>query len=144
MLCLLQKRRQHLEGENAAEQRQLVADFLTQVRRRKQESLDELTKQLDVIDTDLSSLLTSCSSTSDGSSLVIGALRVGETSAVVPNAADEIDTASNNGISDNNESRNILATEESANSRPLTTIASRRKMIHQHFDELEQCYFTEP
>ncbi|KAK2152353.1 hypothetical protein LSH36_330g00012, partial [Paralvinella palmiformis] len=53
LLDLLTRRKEQLEAECKAVQHQMLKDFLLQIRKKKQEQLDQLSKELHLIDSDL-------------------------------------------------------------------------------------------
>ncbi|VDI54500.1 E3 ubiquitin-protein ligase RFWD2, partial [Mytilus galloprovincialis] len=112
LLEILQTKKQKLEADNQLSQHMILKDFLHNVRQKKQEQLDQLQKELSLIDEDLSKV----------------------EDHLVPNG---FDVATDNGSQDGfNGSKN--AGKPFFN----TTHAARRKKVDQHYEDLEQCYFN--
>ncbi|GAB1607033.1 E3 ubiquitin-protein ligase COP1-like [Argonauta hians] len=130
-LEILMNKKFQLEADCKRIELYLLKDFLSQVRQKKQELLDQLNKDLKIIDNDsmkvekaLSDIKQQpCYQSSSSSSSSKFELAVPSTS----------DSRSQEGF---NGSRNI------EKHYLQTTMASRRKKVSQHFEDLEQCYFT--
>ncbi|CAC5398687.1 E3 ubiquitin-protein ligase COP1-like [Mytilus californianus] len=126
LLEILQTKKQKLEADNQLSQHMILKDFLHNVRQKKQEQLDQLQKELSLIDEDLSKVEVMISETKRKFSSFSDHL--------VPNG---FDVATDNGSQDGfNGSKNA--------GKPFfnTTHAARRKKVDQHYEDLEQCYFT--
>ncbi|XP_065308129.1 E3 ubiquitin-protein ligase COP1-like isoform X2 [Dermacentor albipictus] len=129
MLDVLSKKKQQLEADCKAAQAQLLREFLQQVRKHKQEQMHQLTSELSFIDQDLKRVEES-SKSPDNCWLVDPAscLAGGDASSTV-NASTMQDGF--NGSKHGSKSQWVQ-----------TTLASRRKRVHLHFDDLEDCYLT--
>ncbi|CAG2236512.1 E3 ubiquitin-protein ligase COP1-like [Mytilus edulis] len=126
LLEILQTKKQKLEADNQLSQHMILKDFLHNVRQKKQEQLDQLQKELSLIDEDLSKVEVMISETKRKFSSFSDHL--------VPNG---FDVATDNGSQDGfNGSKNA--------GKPFfnTTHAARRKKVDQHYEDLEQCYFN--
>ncbi|XP_063424703.1 E3 ubiquitin-protein ligase COP1-like [Mytilus trossulus] len=126
LLEILQTKKQKLEADNQLSQHMILKDFLHNVRQKKQEQLDQLQKELSLIDEDLSKVEVMISETKRKFSSFADHL--------VPNG---FDVATDNGSQDGfNGSKNA--------GKPFfnTTHAARRKKVDQHYEDLEQCYFN--
>ncbi|XP_076091415.1 E3 ubiquitin-protein ligase COP1-like [Mytilus galloprovincialis] len=126
LLEILQTKKQKLEADTQLSQHMILKDFLHNVRQKKQEQLDQLQKELSLIDEDLSKVEVMISETKRKFSSFSDHL--------VPNG---FDVATDNGSQDGfNGSKNA--------GKPFfnTTHAARRKKVDQHYEDLEQCYFN--
>lgn len=129
MLDVLSQKKQQLEADCKAAQAQLLREFLQQVRKHKQEQMHQLTTELSFIDQDLKRV---------------------EGSSKSPDNCWLVDPASCLSGGDAASSGNASAMQDGFNgskhgSKPQwvqTTLASRRKRVHLHFDDLEDCYLT--
>uniref|UniRef100_A0A131YQH5 E3 ubiquitin-protein ligase RFWD2 n=1 Tax=Rhipicephalus appendiculatus TaxID=34631 RepID=A0A131YQH5_RHIAP len=130
MLDVLSQKKQQLEADCKAAQAQLLREFLQQVRKHKQEQMHQLTTELSFIDQDLKRV---------------------EESSKSPDNCWLVDPASClAGGGDTASSANASTMQDGFNgskhgSKPQwvqTTLASRRKRVHLHFDDLEDCYLT--
>lgn len=126
MLDVLSKKKQQLEADCKAAQAQLLREFLQQVRKHKQEQMHQLTSELSFIDQDLKRV---------------------EESSKSPDNCWLVDPAS---CLAGGDAANASTMQDGFNgskhgSKPQwvqTTLASRRKRVHLHFDDLEDCYLT--
>ncbi|XP_054918924.1 E3 ubiquitin-protein ligase COP1-like isoform X5 [Dermacentor andersoni] len=129
MLDVLSKKKQQLEADCKAAQAQLLREFLQQVRKHKQEQMHQLTSELSFIDQDLKRV---------------------EESSKSPDNCWLVDPASCLAGGDAASTANASTMQDGFNgskhgSKPQwvqTTLASRRKRVHLHFDDLEDCYLT--
>ncbi|KAL3195066.1 hypothetical protein MRX96_016018 [Rhipicephalus microplus] len=129
MLDVLSQKKHQLEADCKAAQAQLLREFLQQVRKHKQEQMHQLTTELSFIDEDLK--------------------RVEENSKS-PDNCWLVDPTSCLAGGDSASSANASIMQDGFNgskhgSKPQwvqTTLASRRKRVHLHFDDLEDCYLT--
>ncbi|KAL1485828.1 hypothetical protein MTO96_031735 [Rhipicephalus appendiculatus] len=129
MLDVLSQKKQQLEADCKAAQAQLLREFLQQVRKHKQEQMHQLTTELSFIDQDLKRV---------------------EESSKSPDNCWLVDPASCLAGGDTASSANASTMQDGFNgskhgSKPQwvqTTLASRRKRVHLHFDDLEDCYLT--
>ncbi|XP_037519267.1 E3 ubiquitin-protein ligase COP1 isoform X3 [Rhipicephalus sanguineus] len=129
MLDVLSQKKQQLEADCKAAQAQLLREFLQQVRKHKQEQMHQLTTELSFIDQDLKRV---------------------EESSKSPDNCWLVDPASCLAGGDTASSANANTMQDGFNgskhgSKPQwvqTTLASRRKRVHLHFDDLEDCYLT--
>ncbi|XP_075550255.1 E3 ubiquitin-protein ligase COP1-like isoform X1 [Dermacentor variabilis] len=129
MLDVLSKKKQQLEADCKAAQAQLLREFLQQVRKHKQEQMHQLTSELSFIDQDLKRV---------------------EESSKSPDNCWLVDPASCLAGGDATSTANSSTMQDGFNgskhgSKPQwvqTTLASRRKRVHLHFDDLEDCYLT--
>uniref|UniRef100_A0A131XC23 Putative ubiquitin ligase cop1 n=1 Tax=Hyalomma excavatum TaxID=257692 RepID=A0A131XC23_9ACAR len=129
MLDVLSQKKQQLEADCKAAQAQLLREFLQQVRKHKQEQMHQLTTELSFIDQDLKRV---------------------EGSSKSPDSCWLVDPASCLSGGDAASSGNTSTMQDGFNgskhgSKPQwvqTTLASRRKRVHLHFDDLEDCYLT--
>ncbi|XP_069120571.1 E3 ubiquitin-protein ligase COP1-like [Argopecten irradians] len=129
LLSLLHHKKQLLEADGTLAQNLILKEFLQQIRVKKQEHIDQLTRELAVIDEDTKKVETMISEHRRKYPFTPDHL--------VPNGFDpSISTSSDMGSQEGfNGSKN-------AGKWLNTTMAARKKKVSQHFDDLEQCYFS--
>lgn len=126
LLEILQSKKQKLEADNQLSHNLILKDFLEQVKQKKQEQLDQLQKEMSLIDEDLSKVEVIISEAKRRYSSFSDHL--------VPNGFDiATDCGSQDGF---NGSKNMMKPFSSS------TSAARKKKVNQHYEDLEQCYFT--
>lgn len=164
LLEVLTLKKQMLEADSQAIQHELLKDFLSQVKRHKQEQLDQLTREVKLIDEDMKRVSEMIASHNRQYSkpapltLLPGAERLmaGEVDHAVPTTP----TAKNAPVAVGSDMEPSTSHDESCDQTEgaqdgfngsqhgakhlwcSTSLASRRKRIHQHFDDLERCYFS--
>uniref|UniRef100_A0A8C5PYE8 COP1 E3 ubiquitin ligase n=1 Tax=Leptobrachium leishanense TaxID=445787 RepID=A0A8C5PYE8_9ANUR len=133
MLQLLVQKKRQLEAESHAAQLQILMEFLKVARRNKREQLEQIQKELSVLEEDIK--------------------RVEEMSGLYsPRSEDstvpqfEAPSPSHSSIIDSTEysqppgfSGNVQTKKQPWYNN---TLASRRKRLTAHFEDLEQCYFS--
>ncbi|XP_033731895.1 E3 ubiquitin-protein ligase COP1-like [Pecten maximus] len=129
LLSLLHHKKQLLEADGTLAQNLILKEFLQQIHVKKQEHIDQLTRELAVIDEDTKKV-----------EMMISEHRRKypfTPDHLVPNGFDpSISTSSDMGSQEGfNGSKN-------AGKWLSTTMAARKKKVSQHFDDLEQCYFS--
>uniref|UniRef100_A0A4W5L7N9 COP1 E3 ubiquitin ligase n=1 Tax=Hucho hucho TaxID=62062 RepID=A0A4W5L7N9_9TELE len=116
MLELLVQKKKQLEAESQAAQRQILMEFLKEARRNKREQLEQLQKELNFLEEDIK--------------------RVEEMSGLYSPMSDM----------DHNLDSTVPNFEAPSPGKRQTwynsTLASRRKRLTAHFEDLEQCYFS--
>ncbi|XP_045204825.1 E3 ubiquitin-protein ligase COP1-like [Mercenaria mercenaria] len=130
LLELLHSKKQQLEDDGRLAQNTVLKEFLVQVRERKQEQLDQLTREISIIDEDVRTIED----------------RINEhrqkypylPDHSVPNSFDPTVASGSSMISQDG----FNGSKNSGKSWLQTSVASRRKKVNQHFDDLQQCYFS--
>ncbi|XP_013407329.1 E3 ubiquitin-protein ligase RFWD2 [Lingula anatina] len=148
MLELLTQKKQRLESDSKIAQNQILKDFLQQLRQRKQEQLDRLTREVHIIDEDYSRVETALKEykkkypftplSPESSTLVNG---LDQPLSAEPHCSS---TSSSSGVSVGSSSQEGFngSRHDGGKQWLQTTMASRRKKVSQHFDDLQQCYFS--
>ncbi|KAG8555394.1 hypothetical protein GDO81_017691 [Engystomops pustulosus] len=133
MLQLLVQKKRQLEAESHAAQVQILMEFLKVARRNKREQLEQIQKELSVVEEDIK--------------------RVEELSGLYsPRSEDstvpqfEAPSPSHSSIIDSTEYSQPPAFSGSSQTKKQpwynSMLASRRKRLTAHFEDLEQCYFS--
>ena len=146
LLDALHRKKESLEADSKAAQLEILKDFLLQLKRRKQQELDRLMEEVRYLDDDLSHV----ESKIDAHSTEYQNLLQNH---VVPTTPTIVPIPSTGGtcfpLDDTTEQEDISAigfnTTRHANFRhgwSTASLASRRKKVYQHFDDLETCYFN--
>uniref|UniRef100_A0A8D0BS76 COP1 E3 ubiquitin ligase n=1 Tax=Salvator merianae TaxID=96440 RepID=A0A8D0BS76_SALMN len=130
MLELLVQKKKQLEAESHAAQLQILMEFLKVARRNKREQLEQIQKELSVLEEDIKRV----EEMSGLYSPVSEDSTVPQFEAPSPSHSSIIDSTEYPGFSGNSQ----------AKKQPWynSTLASRRKRLTAHFDDLEQCYFS--
>ncbi|KAM7162167.1 E3 ubiquitin-protein ligase COP1 isoform 2-T2 [Macrochelys suwanniensis] len=133
MLELLVQKKKQLEAESHAAQLQILMEFLKVARRNKREQLEQIQKELSVLEEDIK--------------------RVEEMSGLYSPVSEdstvpqfEAPSPSNSNIIDSTEYSQPPGFSGSSQTKKQpwynSTLASRRKRLTAHFEDLEQCYFS--
>ncbi|KAM4727921.1 E3 ubiquitin-protein ligase COP1 isoform 1-T1 [Anableps anableps] len=134
MLELLVQKKKQLEAESQAAQRQILMEFLKEARRNKREQLDQLQKELNFLEEDIKRV-------EEISGLCSPMM---EAECTVPNV--EAPSPASSSIiepADYNQTPGFGATTPVKRQTWYnSTLASRRKRLTAHFEDLEQCYFS--
>ncbi|XP_048353457.1 E3 ubiquitin-protein ligase COP1 isoform X2 [Sphaerodactylus townsendi] len=133
MLELLVQKKKQLEAESHAAQLQILMEFLKVARRNKREQLEQIQKELSVLEEDIKRV-------EDMSGLYSP---VSEDSTV---PQFEAPSPSHSSIIDSTEYNQTPGFSGSSQTKKQpwynSTLASRRKRLTAHFEDLEQCYFS--
>uniref|UniRef100_A0A4W5L5U4 COP1 E3 ubiquitin ligase n=1 Tax=Hucho hucho TaxID=62062 RepID=A0A4W5L5U4_9TELE len=139
MLELLVQKKKQLEAESQAAQRQILMEFLKEARRNKREQLEQLQKELNFLEEDIK--------------------RVEEMSGLYSPMSDmdhNLDSTVPNFEAPSPAPSSLIDSTEYVSQPPgfggtsqgkrqtwyNSTLASRRKRLTAHFEDLEQCYFS--
>ncbi|XP_070602805.1 E3 ubiquitin-protein ligase COP1 isoform X2 [Erythrolamprus reginae] len=133
MLELLVQKKKQLEAESHAAQLQILMEFLKVARRNKREQLEQIQKELSVLEEDIK--------------------RVEEMSGLYSPVSEdstvpqfEAPSPSHSSIIDSTEYSQPSGFSGSSQTKKQpwynSTLASRRKRLTAHFEDLEQCYFS--
>ncbi|KAL4673693.1 hypothetical protein H8959_017627, partial [Pygathrix nigripes] len=133
MLELLVQKKKQLEAESHAAQLQILMEFLKVARRNKREQLEQIQKELSVLEEDIK--------------------RVEEMSGLYSPVSEdstvpqfEAPSPSHSSIIDSTEYSQPPGFSASSQTKKQpwynSTLASRRKRLTAHFEDLEQCYFS--
>ncbi|XP_062336984.1 E3 ubiquitin-protein ligase COP1 [Osmerus eperlanus] len=134
MLELLVQKKKQLEAESQAAQRQILMEFLKEARRNKREQLEQLQKELNFLEEDIKRV-------EEMSGLYSPVMDLDST---VPNV--EAPPPAPSSIIDSTEYNQPPGFGGAVQGKRQTwynsTLASRRKRLTAHFEDLEQCYFS--
>uniref|UniRef100_H3DJR7 COP1 E3 ubiquitin ligase n=1 Tax=Tetraodon nigroviridis TaxID=99883 RepID=H3DJR7_TETNG len=135
MLELLIQKKKQLEAESQAAQRQILMEFLKEARRNKKEQLEQLQKELNFLEDDIKRV-----------EEMSGLYSPMEAECTVPNVEAPSPAASCSSIidpPDYNQPPGFGGTNQGKRQTWYnSTLASRRKRLTAHFEDLEQCYFS--
>ncbi|XP_024129327.1 E3 ubiquitin-protein ligase COP1 isoform X2 [Oryzias melastigma] len=136
MLELLIQKKKQLEAESQAAQRQILMEFLKEARKNKKEQLDQLQKELNFLEEDIKRV-------EEMSGLHSPVM---EAECTVPNVEAPSPGPSCSSIIEPADYTQPPGFGGSTQGKRQTwynsTLASRRKRLTAHFDDLEQCYFS--
>eukprot|EP00064_Thunnus_orientalis_P002455 superscaffoldBa00000181_g2462 len=136
MLELLVQKKKQLEAESQAAQRQILMEFLKEARRNKREQLEQLQKELNFLEEDIKRV-------EEMSGLYSPMM---EAECTVPNVEAPSPAPSCSSIMEPPDYSQPPGFGGTAQGKRQTwynsTLASRRKRLTAHFDDLEQCYFS--
>ncbi|XP_067894108.1 E3 ubiquitin-protein ligase COP1 isoform X2 [Heterodontus francisci] len=144
MLELIIQKKQQLEAESQAAQLQILMEFLQEAKRNKKEQLDQLQKELNVLEEDIKRVEGLIFNETTGLySPVSESTHVPNLDSTVPQF--EAPSPSHS-IIDSTEYSQPPGFSGSSQGKRQTwynnTLASRRKRLTAHFEDLEQCYFS--
>lgn len=136
MLELLVQKKKQLEAESQAAQRQILMEFLKEARRNKREQLEQLQKELNFLEDDIKRV-------EEMSGLYSPMM---EAECTVPNVEAPSPAPSCSSIiepPDYSQPPGFGGTTQGKRQTWYnSTLASRRKRLTAHFEDLEQCYFS--
>ncbi|XP_028988017.1 E3 ubiquitin-protein ligase COP1 [Betta splendens] len=134
MLELLVQKKKQLEAESQAAQRQILMEFLKEARRNKREQLEQLQKELNCLEEDIKRV-------EEMSGLYSPVM---EAECTVPNV--ETPSPAHSCMIETPDYSHPPGFGGAAQGKRQTwynsTLASRRKRLMAHFEDLEQCYFS--
>ncbi|XP_028394945.1 E3 ubiquitin-protein ligase COP1-like [Dendronephthya gigantea] len=153
LLEILSVRKYQLEADCTATQNEILKDFLKQVKRHKQEQLDQLTQEVKLIDNDLRKVEDIIAiHQSQHQVSFLDQFQAVPTTPTVKSFPTNLEEATASGCGaelSNSVQKNELPQDGFNGSQhgakrlwSSTTLAARRKRVHQHFDDLEKCYFA--
>ncbi|CAH1785705.1 unnamed protein product [Owenia fusiformis] len=129
MLELLIQKKQQLEEDTTAIHNQIMKEFLQQVRLKKKAQLEDLQRDMEIIDTDLRKV----------ESYIAEQRRANpHLDLHLPNG---IEPSLSGGVGTDQGQTGFNGSKTVGRQWLNKTMASRRKRVHQHFDDLEQWYF---
>ncbi|XP_053356208.1 E3 ubiquitin-protein ligase COP1 isoform X2 [Clarias gariepinus] len=145
MLELLVQKKKQLEAESQAAQRQILMEFLKEARRNKREQLEQLQKELNFLEEDIKSV-------QDMSGLYSPVMDMDPNlDSTVPQFGEAHSPAPSCSIIENTDyiqppqfgaSSQVNLPKGKRQTSYNSTLASRRKRLTAHFEDLEQCYFS--
>lgn len=129
LLELLHTKKQKLQDDGRLAQNMVLKDFLVQVRQRKQQQLDQLTREITILDEDVE--------TTEGWINEHRQKYPYLPDHSVPNSFDPLLPAVSSSFSQDG----FNGSKNSGKSWLQTSVTSRKKKVSQHFEDLQQCYF---
>lgn len=130
LLEVLNVKKQKLEGDIKFAQKYILKEFLQEIRKRKQGKLEQLKREISLIDDDFEKV--------DGMLSEHRRKYPYIPDHLVPNGFEPTMTAS----TDPGSQDGFNGSKNAGKPWLQTTMASRRKRVSQHFEDLEQCYFS--
>ncbi|XP_072919849.1 E3 ubiquitin-protein ligase COP1 isoform X4 [Hemitrygon akajei] len=144
MLELIMQKKQQLEAESQAAQLHILMEFLQEARRNKKEQLEQLQKELNVLEEDIKRVEGLIFNEPTGLYSPMSELtHVPNLDSTVPQF--EAPSPSHSSIMDSPEYSQHHGFSGGSQGKRQTynnTLASRRKRLTAHFEDLEQCYFS--
>ncbi|XP_010865365.1 E3 ubiquitin-protein ligase COP1 isoform X1 [Esox lucius] len=138
MLELLVQKKKQLEAESQAAQRQILMEFLKEAKRNKREQLEQLQKELNFLEEDIKrveEISGLYSPVSDLDRNLDSTVPNFEAPSPAPSSLDSTEYVSHPpGFGGTSQGKRQTWYN--------STLASRRKRLTAHFDDLEQCYFS--
>lgn len=130
LLEVLNVKKQKLEGDIKFAQKYILKEFLQEIKKRKQGKLEQLKREISLIDDDFEKV--------DGMLSEHRRKYPYIPDHLVPNGFEPTMTAS----TDPGSQDGFNGSKNAGKPWLQTTMASRRKRVSQHFEDLEQCYFS--
>ncbi|XP_033876685.2 E3 ubiquitin-protein ligase COP1 isoform X2 [Acipenser ruthenus] len=137
MLELLVQKKKQLEAESQAAQLQILMEFLKEARRNKREQLEQLQKELNFLEEDIKRVEEMSGLYSPGSDLdhnLDSTVPQFEAPSPSHSIIDSTEYSQPPGFSGGSQGKRQTWYN--------STLASRRKRLTAHFEDLEQCYFS--
>ncbi|RWS28591.1 E3 ubiquitin-protein ligase RFWD2-like isoform X1 [Leptotrombidium deliense] len=143
LLDILSQKKKQFEETSKAIQNQLLYEFLTQVRQHKQEQLDHLNKEVGLIDEDNKRVEDLLRNEAEAVKRKGGDNGVDSSSVLERDVLSGSEPSSSGcGIEDiDSFNKPTLGSENNMNYYS-SSLRNRRRKMQIHFDDLEQCYFT--
>ncbi|XP_043211211.1 E3 ubiquitin-protein ligase COP1-like [Amphibalanus amphitrite] len=155
MLELLQTRRRALEADSQRTQNVLLREFLTTLRRQREEMLQQLQRELQVIDTDQKRVEQALDGERRGAAGGGDGAAAGDAAGVpcvpsmeaergaLPTESVSPDVAGPVAVSDGEVPEGFNVVRGAVAQTPDSdALARRRRQVHSHFDDLVKCYFS--
>uniref|UniRef100_UPI00358F7B84 E3 ubiquitin-protein ligase COP1 isoform X1 n=2 Tax=Myxine glutinosa TaxID=7769 RepID=UPI00358F7B84 len=139
LLEVLSQRKQQLEAECLAAQYKILMEFLEQARRHKKEQLEQLTKEIEVLDDDLRRVKDLLQQQQNFSSMAEYSVT---DLACVPQGPEPPSITMPLDSSDGPFPVFPESSQEKKQGTNSSTMSSLRRKLGAHFDDLEQCYFS--
>ncbi|XP_041950038.1 E3 ubiquitin-protein ligase COP1 isoform X2 [Alosa sapidissima] len=137
MLELFLQKKKQLEAESQAAQRQILMEFLQEARRNKREQLDQLQKEVNFLEEDIKRVEEMSglhSPASDMDPNLDSTVPQFEAPSPAPSIIEPTDYSQPPGFGGSSQGKRQTWYN--------STLASRRKRLTAHFEDLEQCYFS--
>lgn len=151
ILEVLTQRKQLLQAESCIVQNKLLYEFLKHLLQQKEEHLSQLTKEIAVIKKDMDEVENILKDVENKCS-VLEKESEPECGTAAPSSSKNDLTMKNvSGILQKKESGGTpcdgsdvegFNVSQKTSSNSLTALATKRKRLHAHFDDIVQCYFT--
>ena len=149
MLEILTQRKQLLEAESCAAQNKLLLEFLTHLFGQKREQKSRIVKEMTLIEHDiqevenkLKEVHSKCPTLEDVERAVSASECGDAVSAMKKEMIDMIDNIGSTVNRKDEASGSADVAASSSKGSGLSSLASRRRRMHAHFDDFVQCYFT--
>lgn len=147
MLEVLTQRKQLLEAESCAAQNMLLLEFLKHLLQQKEEQRNQIVKEVGIINQDISEVErilkevhSKCPTLEDVERAVASVSADGDASAVSAMKKEMMEIIDNIGSTTKKDEPN--STEPTGKYLGLSSLATRRRRMHAHFDDFVQCYFA--
>ncbi|KAK5650429.1 hypothetical protein RI129_001458 [Pyrocoelia pectoralis] len=145
MLEVLTQRKQLLEAESCAAQNKLLLEFLKHLLHQKEEQNNQIIKEIGIIKNDvqeveriLKEVHNKCPTLEDVERAV-ASVKEGDAVAVSAMKKEMMDIIDNIGSTKRDEPGN---SDSSGKHVGLSSLATRRRRMHAHFEDFVQCYFS--
>ncbi|XP_033108303.1 E3 ubiquitin-protein ligase COP1-like [Anneissia japonica] len=144
VLEFLVNKKRRLEMDSQFAQNQILREFLDQAKRKKQEQVNELQKQLHVLEEDRNRIEETLSKQRISYSNIFPDKSVDENGTSPSTSTNVSICANTDGVSDTESPQDgFNGSKYSGRHQWLnSTIASRKKKLYNHFTDLESCYFA--
>ncbi|XP_033643605.1 E3 ubiquitin-protein ligase COP1-like isoform X1 [Asterias rubens] len=147
MLEVLVGKKRQLEMDSWFAQSQILKEFLEHAKIRKQEQLDELTKQMRLLEEDVKRVEDRLSKHREAYTSMLSSYPVAlnNDDAVAPSTSsnEQPKIKLENSSKTDGPQEGFNGSKNGGRQQWLdTTIASRRKRLHHHLEDLEHCYFS--
>ncbi|KAF5301516.1 hypothetical protein FQR65_LT08819 [Abscondita terminalis] len=147
MLEILTQRKQLLEAESCAAQNKLLLEFLKHLLQQKEEQKSQISKEISIINNDIQEVerilkeVHSKCPTLEDVERVVASVKEGDASTVSAMKKEMMDIIDNIG-STKKDDTNLNVSDTPSKHMGLSSLATRRRRMHAHFDDFVQCYFS--
>ncbi|XP_072045173.1 E3 ubiquitin-protein ligase COP1-like isoform X2 [Amphiura filiformis] len=144
MLEVLVSKKRQLEMDSHFALNQILSEFLEQAKRKKQEQMDELMKQIKVLEEDTKKIEDNLSKQKLAYANMIPSysVPVNSTDILLPSTSSE-QSSKVDSIKSDGPQEGFNGSKNGGRQQWLdSTLASRRKRLHNHYEDLESCYFS--
>ncbi|XP_072919847.1 E3 ubiquitin-protein ligase COP1 isoform X2 [Hemitrygon akajei] len=143
MLELIMQKKQQLEAESQAAQLHILMEFLQEARRNKKEQLEQLQKELNVLEEDIKRVEGLIFNEPTGLYSPMSELtHVPNLDSTVPQFEAPSPSHSIMDSPEYSQHHGFSGGSQGKRQTYNNTLASRRKRLTAHFEDLEQCYFS--
>ncbi|XP_041481190.1 E3 ubiquitin-protein ligase COP1-like isoform X1 [Lytechinus variegatus] len=146
MLEVLVSKKRKLEMDNQVAQIQILKDFLDEARRKKLEQINELSAQMSILEDDIKRIEERMKKQRHAYNAMMSAFplkAVNSNDIFLPSTSHSETSSKVEGVKPDGPQEGFNGSKNGGRQQWLdSTLASRRKKLYNHFDDLQSCYFS--